>query len=283
MQTVQRDEVAGAQAYARADRRYVGLQEKPHLGIDQLEAGQQQHAVGIGERVRHPERVLAERLLQLPAPPVVGLDRQDEVGIVRRDDFGQPVRCPVVHQDVDDQKADGARPPGVSGPAHVDRPQTRVGQNDPQLHTKTHEQGEAHGPGERRHLGERHDPGERRRDQDRHLDPRKIACPHPPGLILVKRQDRGEDAEGAEPIQEQPLQHPAPSASCCSTARLRVFGRRARRLAANDPGHLARRSRNLDRIEGVHRHSLDRENSLRRRGNSMARGAGTAASARPQE
>ena len=86
VQAVQHDHVAGAQAHAGADGRHVRLEQKAHLRVDQLEPGQQHHAVGVGQRVRDPERMIRQGALEVFAPPRVGLDREDEVGIVRKDD-----------------------------------------------------------------------------------------------------------------------------------------------------------------------------------------------------
>jgi hypothetical protein len=95
------------------------------------------------------EWIVVQSLFQLSLPPLVGLDRQEQIGIVRRDDLGQSVGCPILLQHVDDQQAEGAWSGEISRRAHLDRPNARVGQDDRQLRAKAHEQGQGQRQSER--------------------------------------------------------------------------------------------------------------------------------------
>ena len=142
VQAVQHDHVAGAQAHAGADRRNVRLEQEAHFRIDQLQPRQQHHAVGVGQRMGDPERMMRQGILQVPAPPFVGLDREDQIGILCPDDVLQPVDLAVWHEHVDDHQAEGARSGRRLGLSHLDRPQRGVGQDHRELHREAPEQRE---------------------------------------------------------------------------------------------------------------------------------------------
>jgi hypothetical protein len=86
-----------------------------------------------------PERMLRQGALQLPAPPLVGLDRENQIGILCPDDVLQPVDLAIWHEHVDDHQAEDARPRGSVGSLYLDRPQRRIGQDHRQLHAEASE------------------------------------------------------------------------------------------------------------------------------------------------
>ena len=191
-------------ATAGPQRRNVRLEQEAQLGVDQLEPGVEQHAVGVVERMHDPAGILVRDRGEALAPPVVDLERQDQIGRVLADQRQQPVGLAVRHQHVDHQEAQPALGRRRGAGQHLGPPQARVGQNHRELvgeagEEREHQQLVGPGAGIARDQDQNQDAGEAGRD----LQAWEIARPDPPGLVPAERQQRRRDEDGPQAVEDE--------------------------------------------------------------------------------
>jgi hypothetical protein len=80
------------------------VQQKTDLRSLKLQARAQHHSIGVRERVKDGVRTFIGQLAEPCAPPLVGLDRDHDVGVGSADQSQEAVGPTVLHEHVDDEQ-----------------------------------------------------------------------------------------------------------------------------------------------------------------------------------
>ena len=209
MDAIEIDARAGRQPQARLDGGHVVVDQEADLGVDQLEAAEQVHAVAVVSRAADDVRVVGPQRLELAIPPRVRLDQQQDVGFDAANEIEEGPGLIIVDQDVRHQQADAGALGALRDGFGLRRRGRSVGPDAVEL------PGEGGGKGgeeeQDRTTPCTDDEGGRQQDQrqnDGELDAREIPDPDPPFVARYKRKQRQRHRRRAG-REHRPAHHPA--------------------------------------------------------------------------